>query len=396
MTPASDERAARLALSCVVEPGDLRLATLLRDYTPAEIWRSLAAAGPDAWRARARALDVGRVEALAGRCRARFVVPGDDDWPQQLGDLSDSPPVQEWGGAPLGLWVLGEGSLNALCARALAVVGSRASTPYGERVAAGLAADAAAAGYTVVSGAAYGIDAAAHRGALAQPGPSVAVLAGGVDEPYPRAHTDLLGRIAASGAVVSEVPPGEHPTRRRFLVRNRLIAALTGGTIIVEASLRSGARNTVSWAGALRRSVMAVPGPVTSASSVTPHRLIRDGEAVLVTCVEEVLELLRPVGEAVPVRARRARLLDGLTAAQREVFEVLPARGGRDAGEVALRAGRPLPEVLASLVALADAGLARRLPDGRWGVGRRGDRPVGEAGGAEGPAHPAAAGHDAW
>lgn len=373
------DRDARLGLSCVVEPGDLRLASLLRRYHPDEVWESLAGEGsPGAWRARVKALDLAAVERLGNACGLTFIVPGDPGWPLQVDDLAGSARVQEWGGAPLGLWVRGEVPLRVACDRSVSVVGSRASTAYGERVAAELAADMANAGFTVVSGAAYGIDAAAHRGSLAASGVSVAVLAGGLHEPYPRAHASLLDQLAASGAVVSEVPPGEHPTRRRFLVRNRLIAALSGGTIIVEASLRSGARNTVSWATALARSVMAVPGPVGSATSVTPHRLIREGEAILVTCAQDVLELLQPVGDVLPDRQRRARLLDNLDAGQSAVFEALPSRGGRDAGEIALRAGVQLTAAISTLVGLADVGLARSLPDGSWGVGPVRDRPIPE------------------
>lgn len=380
---SADDRAARLALSCVVEPGDLRLASLLARFEPAELWASLRGAGPDGpWRSRARRLDLAAVERRGRACGAVFVVPGDPEWPARLEGLA-TVSVQQWGGAPLGLWVRGRVPLAAAVGGSVAIVGARAASAYGERVATELAADLAAARLAVVSGAAYGIDAAAHRGSLAAGGVGVAVVAGGLDEAYPRAHAGLLDQLAESGAVVSEVPPGEHPTRRRFLVRNRLIAALSGGTVIVEASLRSGARNTVSWATALGRPVMAVPGPVSSATSVTPHRLIRDGEAVLVTCADDVLELVRPVGEPVPPRQRRARLLDGLDPGRAAIFEALPGRGGRDAGEIALRAGVPLPAALAALAGLADAGLARARPDGTWGVGQVGDRPLPEPGSAE-------------
>lgn len=372
-----DERTARLALSCVVEPGDLRLARLLAEYQPAEIWASLRRPGPGgAWRARAEVLDLAEVERRGSDCGARFVVPGEPEWPGQVDELATAPPVQDWGGAPLGLWVTGRTDLADLARGSVALVGARAATPYGVRVATELAADLVAAGRTVVSGAAFGIDAAAHRGCLAAEGGGIAVLAGGLDQPYPRAHAGLLSEISASGAVVSEVPPGQHPTRRRFLVRNRLIAALSTATVIVEASLRSGARNTVTWAGALQRPVLAIPGPVTSVTSVTPHRLIRDGEAVLATCAQDVLELVRPVGQPVPVRERRARLLDGLDPIHRAVYEALPGRGARDTGEIALQAGVGLPLALAALVALADLGLARGADDGRWALGPVGDRPI--------------------
>ena len=195
--------------------------------------------------------------------------------------------------------------LAPLVERSVAVVGSRASTPYGDSVGAELAADLGEADYTVVSGGAFGIDAAAHRGSLASRSPTLAILAGGLDQPYPAGHGSLFERIAERGVLVSELPPGQHPTRTRFLSRNRLIAALTPGTVMVEAAARSGARNTVTWASALHRVVMAVPGPVTSANSVTPHRLIRESEAVLVTRAAEVLELLSPLGRVVPRPGRR-------------------------------------------------------------------------------------------
>ena len=380
MSATHEERMARLALSCVVEPGDLQLAQLLETYCVEEIWERLRQDGPPgAWRNRAHALNLEHVTQQAQKAAARFVIPGDAQWPSALGDLAAADPVRDWGGTPLGLWVKGNGALGPMTRDAVSVVGARAASPYGERVAAELASAAAERGCCVVSGAAYGIDAAAHRGALASQGSTVAVVAGGVDEAYPRAHRRLLDDIAESGCIVSEVRVGEHPTRRRFLVRNRLIAALSAGTVIVEASLRSGARNTASWATACGRVVMAVPGPVTSATSVTPHRLIREGEATLVTCIDDVLELIHPLGEVMPQRERRGRLLDSLSDQAKAVFEALPLRGGRDAGEISLRAGMPLPEVMAALVGLADAGWARPLSDGRWGLGPTSDRPVAEA-----------------
>ena len=380
MNAAPQERTARLGLSCVVEPGDLRLAELLTRFTAEEIWARLCEAGPPGpWRDRAAVLNLDEVAERTAHADARFIVPGDAEWPPRVGDLAAAAPVRDWGGAPVGLWVRGAGRLEEATQAAVAIVGSRAASSYGERVAAELASGLAELRYTVVSGAAYGIDAAAHRGALGAEGRSIAILAGGVDEAYPRAHSRLLESLTESGCVVSEVPVGEHPTRRRFLVRNRLIAALTSGTVVVEASLRSGARNTASWATSCGRVVMAVPGPVTSATSVTPHRLIRDGEAVLVTSVHDVLEMLRPVGEVLPEREQCGRRLDGLSPLARAVFEALPLRGGRDAGDIALRAGAALPDVMAALVGLGEAGWARSLPDGRWGLGATTDGPIPEA-----------------
>jgi DNA processing protein len=223
------------------------------------------------------------------------------------------------------------------------VVGARAATSYGAHVAAELGSGLADRGCTVVSGAAIGIDGAAHRGALGVDGPTVAVLACGVDRVYPASHELLLERIAASGLVVSEYPPGGVPGRHRFLVRNRLIAGLAAGTVVVEAGLRSGAQRTASDALSLGRPVMAVPGPVTSAMSVGCHRLVRDG-ALLVTCSDEVLEAVAPAAL---------------------VHDALPARGARDTRWLALESGIPIGAVRVALVALERRGLVEHC-EGRW------------------------------
>ena len=195
-------------------------------------------------------------------------------------------------------------------------------------------------GWTVVSGLAYGVDAAAHRGALAASGPTVAVLASGVDIAYPKGNLGLYERIVASGAVVSEHPPGAAPQRLRFLVRNRLIAALSAGTVVVEAAPRSGARSTARHAGELFRHVMAVPGPVTSALSAGCHQLLRDRpDTVLVTKVDEIIEQVGPIGEFAervtgPVRRRDllgpavSRVLDAVPVVRPvEASRIAPDRG---------------------------------------------------------------------
>lgn len=377
MAETDDDRRARMSLNSVVESGDPRIGPLVDRFGAAAVWSALRrGVGDPAWVRRAESLDLAAVQSLAERHHLRFVTPEESEWPSGLAALATCEAVQEMGGVPLGLWVRGTGDLATLAQRSVALVGSRASSPYGDRVASDLAAGLAVDGITVVSGGAYGIDAAAHRGALADGGPTVALLAGGLDAPYPRAHERLLDAVAAAGAVVSEVPPGEHPTRRRFLARNRLIAALAGGTVIVEAALRSGARNTVTWASGCGRPVMAVPGPVGSVTSYTPHRLIREGEAVLVTTVAEIRELVEPVGAVLVTHRGPRHLLDALRPEQRAVHEALPSRGSRDAGELAVRAGVPLPAALAVLDELAEAGLAESTADGGWRVGRVRDRPV--------------------
>ncbi len=300
----------------------------------------------------------------AARLGIRWLVPGDPEWPAGLDDLESSEPLQGMGRAPLGLWVRGPLRLDALPSP-VAVVGSRSATTYGTDVAAELAAGLARAECAVVSGAAFGIDQAAHRGALAGDGPTVAVLACGVDRAYPAAHRRLLDHLAEHGAVVSELAPGCAPTRLRFLARNRVIAALTRGTVVVEAAVRSGALNTAGWAQRLNRPVMGVPGPVTSAPSEGVHALIRQGGATLVTRAEHVLELTGAMGEHLaeqplaPVTAR-----DRLSRPQQRVLEAVPKVRPAPAESVARTAGLGLAAVEAALAVLHGRGLVDRLPTG--------------------------------
>jgi DNA processing protein len=267
---------------------------------------------------------------------------------------------------PLALWVRGPGIAAELCDQAAALVGARAATGYGLHIAGELGAGLAAAGFTVVSGAAFGIDGAAHRGALAAGGPNIAVLACGIDRSYPAAHETLLGRIAATGLVVSEYPPGAVPARHRFLVRNRLIAALAGGTVVVEAALRSGAQRTAADAHAIGRPVLAVPGAVTSGQSAGCHRLIREG-AVLVTRVEEVLEEVGRIGVHLAEEPDRptARPTDGLGPAAVLVHDALPTRAARGVAWLAMEAGLPPGAVRTALGELARRGLVE-FGGGRW------------------------------
>jgi DNA processing protein len=237
------------------------------------------------------------------------------------------------------------------------VVGARAATTYGCDVASSIAYELAERGVVVVSGAAYGIDGAAHRAALAAGGTTVAVLSSGVDRAYPVGHEALLERIAAQGAVVSEAPPGRHPSRARFLTRNRIIAAMSAGVVVVEAALRSGALNTAHWATQLSTHVMAVPGPVTSAMSAGPHRAVIDRGASLVTDAADVLELVSPVGVGTqamgPPAGRRSRAAGGAACSGRPRSR---AAGGRSRAERGRRDRR--------------ARTARRRPVGRTGGGR--------------------------
>jgi DNA processing protein len=307
--------------------------------------------------------------AAAAAAGIRLLTPEHPDWPTEAFEALTGCGVAGLA-PPVALWVKGPGRLAALCERAVAVVGARAATGYGMHVAAELGAALAQRDCTVVSGAAIGIDGAAHRGALGVSGPTVAVLACGADRAYPRAHETLLARIATTGLVVSEYPPGSVPGRHRFLVRNRLIAGLAAGTVVVEAGLRSGATRTATDTASLGRPVMAVPGPITSGMSAGCHRLLREG-AVLVTRMEEVLEGIGPIGAHLasdPPGPRRAT--DGLDTAAKLVHEAFPAAGACGPGWLAEEAGVPLGAVRVALVELERRHLVVHR-DGLWHLHRR-------------------------
>lgn len=369
-----DEREARLQLSCVVEPGAKALADLVEQHGVLRIWESVfKGEGETGMHRRARALDVELVHRLARAVQARFVVPGDDEWPATLDDLIGCE-VQGMGGRPLGLWVRGPRQLAQVCEGSVAIVGSRAATQYGLEVSVDLAAELVSGPEprAIVSGGAYGIDCEAHTGALAGQGRTVAVLARGCDEPYPLGNERLLRRLMTDELVVSEAGLGQLPTRQRFLSRNRLIAALAQGTVVVEAAVRSGARNTATWAAALGRVVMAVPGPVNSATSATTNAMIRDHSAELVAGADDVRSLLAPAGQhTLPLlELGPEREVDALEPDERAVFEAVPARGGRTSGEVSLAAGVPMMTCLAVLERLLDAGWVRLTDHGLWKVAR--------------------------
>lgn len=239
---------------------------------------------------------------LMARLGGRVVTPEDPEFPTwRMLALSQLDTDEDRTAAvPLALWVRGSKSLSALTERAVAIVGARASSAYGERVTEDIAAEMATQGWTIVSGAGYGVDAAAHRAALAVAGTTIAVLACGVDRPYPSPHERLLAHIAEEGLIVSEYPPGTAASKERLLDRHRILAALADGVVVGEAGLRSGARNTVEWGQRLGRPALAIPGPITSATSAGCHRMIRDGKAKLATCTDDVLTELTPLHLAIP------------------------------------------------------------------------------------------------
>ncbi|MER6013727.1 DNA-processing protein DprA [Streptomyces bluensis] len=365
------ERLDRVFLSRVTEPGDELGGRWLRELGVRETVRRLSGGGrplPGAsekrWaglRARAERADPQRDLAQAQGAGARFVCPGDVEWPGQLDDLGDTRPV--------GLWVRGQVSLRMWASRSVAVVGARACTEYGAHMAADLGAGLAERGWVVVSGGAYGVDGAAHRGALGAGGATVAVLACGVDRPYPRGHTQLISRIAEQGLVVGELPPGEHPTPSRFILRNRVIAALTRGTVIVEAAYRSGALVTARAAQRLGRFTMGVPGPATSGLSAGVHELLR-GEATLVTDAAEVAELVGDMGELAPDRRGPVLPRDLLEPGARRVLDALPARRAATARAIARGAGTAEDDAVGRLYELRALGYVERHGEG-WKLTRQ-------------------------
>ncbi|MEU2422550.1 DNA-processing protein DprA [Streptomyces sp. NPDC007851] len=365
------ELLARVFLARVIEPGDEVAGRWVREQGVHEVvgrlrggGEALPGVGAKRWAgllARAKQADPRADLAAARDAGARFLCPGDVEWPSQLDDLRDA--------RPLGLWVRGRPSLRMWALQAVAVVGARACTEYGAHMAAVLAAGLAERGWVVVSGGAYGVDGAAHRGALGAGGATVAVLACGVDRPYPRGHTELINRIAEQGLVVGELPPGEHPTPSRFVLRNRVIAALTRGTVVVEAAHRSGSLVTARAAQRLGRFTMGVPGPATSALSAGVHELLR-GESVLVTDAAEVVELVGDMGELAPARRGPVLPRDLLEPAARQVLAALPGNRPASPEEVARGAQTSQDEAVARLYELRALGYVERHGDG-WKLTRQ-------------------------
>ncbi|MFM9274759.1 DNA-processing protein DprA [Pseudarthrobacter sp. NKDBFgelt] len=377
------ERRSRAALSRLMEPQDaaglalvqavgavdaLRIATgqlsagpelereitaLLSDGGSGSSWAGMAAS-LKRWHPRIPDLAPERDLATMARLGGRLIIPSDELWPVQLADLG----IQE----PICLWWRGQEQPLPGAATSIALVGSRDSTSYGAAVTGDLAYSLAQRGFTVVSGGAYGIDAHAHRAALAGASgavPTIAVMAGGVDRFYPSGNEDLLRAVCNQGAVLAEVPPGSAPTRYRFLQRNRIIAALSAVTVVVEARWRSGALNTAHHAETLGRAVGAVPGSVHSANSAGCHRLLRDGGAVCVTDAAEVAELAGPSGSALPdPRHGQAAVQDGLTLEDLILLDALPLRSVTSVEKLSVVAGLAQESVRAGLGRLGLLGLA--------------------------------------
>lgn len=390
--PGDDEQAvdtfARAAWTGIAEPGDSMagllvgglgaanaLTAIIDAWSPARLTDALRSTGADGarlgddmvqglerWRPRLKSTEVVHNLMQAERVGARLLVPGDPLWPQAVSDLGTH--------APLALWWRGVPVALESLERSISLVGARAASSYGEHVALEASSGLVDRGFAIVSGAAYGIDGMAHRAALASFGMTVAFLAGGVDRFYPAGHDALLTRIVETGAVISELPCGSSPTKWRFLQRNRLIAAASNATIVLEAGWRSGSLNTAGHAASLGRPLGAVPGPVTSPTSTGCHRLIREFDAVCVTDAAEMAELAGGVrggqamrqapGTSMPDEGDRGRSSDHVRA-----IDALSRRSPRSVQDIAARAGLSTTAVLAALGALNLEGVVRER-DAGW------------------------------
>lgn len=321
--------------------------------------------------------DLQRLQAVGGR----LLCPGDDEWPNALEVLSiHQDPTKA--GLPYALWVRGKGNLAELTEHSVSMVGSRAATDYGSYVASTIASELVPRGWSVISGGAHGIDAAAHRGSLAADGVTIAVLANGVDIAYPAAHDLLFGRIMEKGCIISELPPGLGVRREQFLHRNRIIAALSEATVVVEAGARSGALSTARHAMRLLREVFAVPGPITSAMSAGCHELLREGYARLVTSAEEIAAELGPLAPMQP-KLGQVTERDQLELIARQVLDGFPPYSASSPVEIAEASGLAFTTVVIELEGLLEAGFVEiasggfrlselaRQPSGHPGKGRR-------------------------
>ena len=281
-----DVKIQRLALFSAIEAGNSYWARQVAEFGIAMVYEHLALGLYDATKYGAitqaiSAFNADESLAAIAQSGGVFISPEDLGWPMRVNQLTIP---------PLGLIV--KGDISILNNPSLAIVGTRNPTPYGVRLAGDFAAGFVDRQWDIISGGAYGIDTAAHRGALVAEGRTIAVIASGIDVQYPAGNARLFDEICESGAIVSEVMPGVTAMPHRFLIRNRLIAALSLSTLVVEAAFRSGSLRTARDAAELLRPVMAIPGPISSPSSEGCHRLIGERAAELVTSVADAMELI--------------------------------------------------------------------------------------------------------
>jgi DNA protecting protein DprA len=281
-----NELFARAILFSAIEGGQAYWSSEISSSGALAVYEKLLSGGYDSIKyeklvSSLRRINGDQVLAEIDKHQARLLTPIDDDWPNQLNDLA-APPIA----------LIVKGNVSALNQKSLAIVGTRNPTSYGARIAGDFAAGFADREWAIVSGGAYGIDSFAHKGALIAEGVTVAVIASGIDINYPAGNTRLFAEICETGAMVTEFMPGQRALPHRFLTRNRLIAALSKATLVVEAAFRSGSLRTARDAAEMFRPVMAIPGPINSPTSEGCHRLIGERAAEIVTSVADAVEFV--------------------------------------------------------------------------------------------------------
>jgi DNA protecting protein DprA len=281
-----NEHLARAALFSTIEGGHTFWCAEISSHSALKVYNKLLNGGYDPIKyekliTTLRATNSDQILSEIDKHYARLITPADDDWPEQLNDLA---------APPIGLII--KGNISALHQPSLAIVGTRNPTSYGARIAGDFAAGFVDREWAIVSGGAYGIDSCAHKGALIAEGITVAVVASGIDINYPAGNTRLFAEICESGAIVTEFMPGHKALPNRFLTRNRIIAALSKATLVVEAAFRSGSLRTARDAAEIFRPVMAIPGPINSPTSEGCHRLIGERAAEIVTSVADAVEFV--------------------------------------------------------------------------------------------------------
>lgn len=352
-----DTHEALLVLAHVIEPQDERMGAFIDKEGPIAAINAIRRGTIpkreiDGLQARLREFSFAQAVRELDRSGSRLVFRDSPEWPTQLNDLGSV--------RPFVLWVCGTPNLRLAAIRSVSIVGARDCTPYGTFIARDWSSRLSDQGWVIVSGGALGIDGAAHQGVLSVAGVTICVLASGVDVAYPRTHESLIANIADNGLVISESPPGQQALRQRFLSRNRVIAALSRGTVVVEAGLRSGTTSTANFAIGLNRPLFAVPGAITSPMSAGCHQLIADGKAILAGDWGVIGAMLGDHQLSLDLPQIEMRPTDGLTPLQKQVLDAVPIRKGKSAEEVMVATGLSLREVLSSLGVLEGAKLIRQ------------------------------------
>jgi DNA processing protein len=352
-----DINEALLLLAHVIEPNDERMQFFIEEVGPIDAIEAIRRGSipkreSEGLQARLRAFSFAAALRELDRCSARLVFRDSSEWPTQLNDLGHE--------RPFVLWVVGTPDVRLSAVRSLSMVGARDCTPYGRFVASDWSARFSDKGWVVISGGALGIDGAAHQGVLSVGGVTMCVLACGVDVSYPRAHESLLANIADTGLLISESPPGSPAMRQRFLSRNRIIASLSRGTVVVEAGSRSGTTSTANFVNRLNRPLFAVPGAVTSPASTGCHQLINEGKAILATQWQDVAAMLGDHQLTLNLESVQSHPTDGLTPRQKQVLDAVPLRRGKSADVLMLTTGLSLREVLSALGVLEVKGFIRQ------------------------------------